>query len=168
MQDVNSHYIRGATTEELLQRIKDLLPALPNGAELASRFETVGWDKLAAALPTLQGRAKTLRDLVEGARYVIAGRPLTLDDKASKLLEEAGPAVLPELLSELEKVTPWQPVALEAAVRAFAERTGQKLGKVAQPLRAALTGTTVSPPVFDVMAVLGREEALARIRDRAQ
>ena len=73
----------------------------------------------------------------------------------------------PRLLPQLEATTDWKVPALEAAVRAFAEATGQKLGKVAQPLRAALTGRTVSPPVFDVMAVLGREEALARIRDQA-
>ena len=61
----------------------------------------------------------------------------------------------------------WDSPSAGGAVRAFAEKSGQKLGKVAQPLRAALTGRTVSPPVFDVMAVLGREEALARIQDQA-
>jgi glutamyl-tRNA synthetase len=71
-------------------------------------------------------------------------------------------------LPQLESIADWQVPALEAAVRDFAEATGQKLGKVAQPLRAALTGKAVSPPVFDVMAVLGREEALARIRDQAR
>jgi glutamyl-tRNA synthetase len=72
------------------------------------------------------------------------------------------------LLPEIESVTDWQVPALEAAVRAFAESAGVKLGKIAQPLRAALTGKSVSPPVFDVMAALGRDEALARIRDQAR
>ncbi len=71
-----------------------------------------------------------------------------------------------KLLLQLEATPDWTGPALEALVRTFAEATGQKLGKIAQPLRAALTGRTVSPPVFDVMAVLGREEALARIRDQ--
>ena len=75
---------------------------------------------------------------------------------------------LAELLVQLEQVQDWQTASLEAIVRAYAERAGQKLGGVAQPLRAALTGSTVSPPVFDVMSVLGREEALARLRDQAQ
>jgi glutamyl-tRNA synthetase len=71
------------------------------------------------------------------------------------------------LLPQLEAAADWQVPALEAIVRAFAEASGQKLGNVAQPLRAALTGRAVSPPVFDVMAVLGREEALSRIRDQS-
>ena len=90
----------------------------------------------------------------------------TIDEKAAKLLDAAGHTSLAELLSQLEAAPDWQTSALEGLVRTYAERTGAKLGKVAQPLRAALTGSSVSPPVFDVMAVLGREEALARIRDQ--
>jgi glutamyl-tRNA synthetase len=93
--------------------------------------------------------------------------PIALDDKAAKLLDAEARATLAKALPQLEATTDWKVPALEAAVRGFAEATGQKLGKVAQPLRAALTGRSVSPPVFDVMAVLGREEALARIRDQA-
>src|SRR6185295_10761027 len=106
--------------------------------------------------------AKTLRELVDGAAYLIAERPLALDDKAAKLLDADARALLGGLLPGLEAVQDWAAPALEAAVRTFAEVGGHKLGKVAQPLRAALTGRSVSPPVFDVMAVLGREEALAR------
>jgi glutamyl-tRNA synthetase len=108
-----------------------------------------------------------LNDLVAGAGYMLATRPLVLDEKAAKLLDAEGRANLAELLSQLEAAPEWQAPALEALVRTYAERTGAKLGKVAQPLRAALTGSSVSPPVFDVMAVLGREEVLARIRDQA-
>ena len=90
-----------------------------------------------------------------------------LDDKAKKLLEGDARPLLTRLKAELSQVPDWQPAALETAVKAFAAAAGQKLGQVAQPLRAALTGRAVSPPVFDVMAVLGRAETLARIQDQA-
>src|SRR5436190_1070088 len=166
--DVNSHYIRQASSDELIQRIRELLPELPDGADIAAKIEKASWDRLAKALPSLKERAKTLNDLVAGAGYLLATRPLALDEKAAKLLDAEGRASLAELLSQLEAAPDWQTSALEALVRTHAERTGAKLGKVAQPLRAALTGSSVSPPVFDVMAVLGREEALARIRDQAR
>jgi glutamyl-tRNA synthetase len=134
---------------------------------LVARFGTVGWDRLAAALPALKERAKTLQELVDGAAYLIAERPLVLDDKASKLLDADARALLAKLLARLEAAD-WTVTALETAVKAFAEASGLKLGKVAQPLRAALTGRSVSPPVFNVMAVLGREECLARIGDQAK
>jgi glutamyl-tRNA synthetase len=167
LADVNAHYIRQASDPELLRRLKDLLPHLENGGEIAAKFERVGWDRLAAALPTLKERAKTLLDLIDGAAYLTAERPLALDDKAAKVLDADARATLAQLLPQLQAVADWQVPTLEAVVRAFAEKAGHKLGKVAQPLRAALTGRSVSPPVFDVMAVLGREEALARIRDQA-
>ena len=168
LADVNSHYIRQASEAELIRRIKELLPELPDGAEIAARIEKAGWDRLAKALPSLKERAKTLNDLVDGAGYLLATRPLALDEKAAKLLDaRAAAPASPSCCAQLEAAPDWQAPALEALVRAYAEQTGQKLGKVAQPLRAALTGRSVSPPVFDVMAVLGREEALARIRDQA-
>src|SRR5262245_37959481 len=167
LADVNSHYLRQASEEELIARIKELLPYRPEAAQLKARFEAVGWDRLAAALPGLKPRAKTLLDLIDGASWLIAERPLALDDKAKKLLEGDAPALLGRLKVELSQVTDWQPATLETAVKAFAAAGGQKLGQVDQPLRAALTGRAVSPPVFDVMAVLGRAETLARIQDRA-
>ena len=140
---------------------------MPKAVPPKARFEAVGWDRLAAALPALKPRAKTLLDLIDGAFWLIAERPLPLDDKATKLLEGDGRPLLARLKAELSQVPDWQPAALETAVKAFAAATGQKLGQVAQPLRAALTGRAVSPPVFDVMAVLGRAETLARIQDQA-
>jgi glutamyl-tRNA synthetase len=167
LADVNAHYIRQASDAELLRRTKDYLAGADGGAELAARFDAVGWDRFARALPTLKGRAKTLQELVDGAAYVIAVRPLALDDKAQKALDATARSMLAKLLPQLEAAPDWQVPALEGIVRAFAEASGQKLGNIAQPLRAALTGRPVSPPVFDVMAVLGREEALSRIRDQA-
>jgi glutamyl-tRNA synthetase len=167
LADVNSHYIRQASDAELIERIKAILPELDKGTEIAAGLERVGWDRLAAALPTLKERAKTLVDLVQGAAYLTVQRPIALDDKAGKLFDAEARATLAKLLPQLEAAPDWTVPALEGSVRAFAEAAGQKLGKVAQPLRAALTGRSVSPPVFDVMVVLGREEALARIRDQA-
>jgi len=172
MEDVNAHYIRQASEAELLQRIQAFLPFLESdgaegGPQQAERFAAVGWDRLAAALPALKERAKTLKELVDGAGYLTAVRPLVLDDKAAKALPQDARALLGRLVPHLEAVPDWEVTALEGLVRQFAEAGGAKLGTVAQPLRAALTGKTVSPPVFDVMAALGREEALARIRDQA-
>jgi glutamyl-tRNA synthetase len=168
LADVNAHYIRQASPDELLARIKDFLPDAEGGPALASRIQAVGWDKLAAALPSLKERAKTLKELVDGAGYLLASRPLALDDKAAKLLDAEARANLAKLLALFEGVADWKAPAIEAVVRDFVSASGLKLGKIAQPLRAALTGSAVSPPVFDVMAVLGRDEALARIRDQAQ
>jgi glutamyl-tRNA synthetase len=123
--------------------------------------------KLLAAMPGLKERAKTLRELLDGAGFLFADRPIALDEKADALLDAKTRATLAALLPKLEAAEPWQAPKLEEVVRSYAEAAGAKLGKIAQPLRAALTGKTVSPPVFDVMAVLGREEALARIRDQA-
>jgi len=167
LADVNSHYIRQAEEKELIERVKDLCQHIAGGAELAARFNAVGWDRLAAALPGLKPRAKTLLDLIDGASYLLAERPVPLDDKAKKLLEGQARTILRQLKAELDQVSDWRAPPLEDVVKAFATAKGQKLGQVAQPLRAALTGRAVSPPVFDVMAVLGRAESLARIEDQA-
>jgi glutamyl-tRNA synthetase len=168
LADVNAHYIRQASPDQLLARLRDVLPDSEGGPALAGRIQAVGWDKLAAALPSLQERAKTLKELIDGAGYLLTSRPLALDDKAAKLLDAEARANLAKLLALFEGVADWKAPAIEAVVRDFVSASGLKLGKIAQPLRAALTGSAVSPPVFDVMAVLGRDEALARIRDQAQ
>ena len=126
-------------------------------------METAGWGKLAAAVPSLKERAKTLKELVEGAEYVIGAR--APDDKAKAVLTAEALAGNRAIAAALSQSPDWTAAALEDIVRQHAERTGAKLGKLAQPLRAALTGRTVSPPVFDVMAVLGREETLRRLAD---
>ncbi len=166
LADVNGHWIRQASPAELLAHLRGFLPHLEGGAELEARFAAVGWDRLEAALPGLKERAKTLVELVNGAAWLIAERPLTFDDKAAKQLDAAAKTTLAALVTRLQAVNDWTTPSLEAAVRAHAEATGAKLGTLAQPLRAALTGKTVSPPVFDVLAALGRDEALARLRDQ--
>jgi glutamyl-tRNA synthetase len=167
LEDLNGHYIRTADDQELLLRIEDLLPYLPAGAAITARLDADMRAKLLIAMPGLKERAKTLIELINGTDFLFADRPLPLDEKAQKLLDGEGRQRLSDLLPKLEAADHWKPSELEEIVRTYAEATGAKLGKVAQPLRAALTGKSVSPPVFDVLAVLGREEALARIRDQA-
>jgi len=167
LEDLNGHYIRNASDDELLRRIGDILPEIDGGAAIKSKLDAGGWDRLKRAMPGLKDRAKTVRDLIDGADFLLAERPLPLDDKAAGLLNAEAKATIAALLPRLEQVSGWQPGALESEVRAFAGETGLKLGKIAQPLRAALTGKAVSPPVFDVMHALGRDEALARLRDQA-
>lgn len=167
LADLNGHYIRKADDAELLTHIRAFLPDAPDGKALLAAVERAGWNKLASALPGLKERAKTLPELVDGARFLLVDRPIALDDKATGLLDPAARSLLKDLHARLAGAPAWTAPALEAEVRTFAEATGAKLGKVAQPLRAALTGRAVSPPVFDVMAVLGREESLARIADQA-
>ncbi|MEQ1717886.1 MAG: glutamate--tRNA ligase [Hyphomicrobium sp.] len=149
----------------LAHEVTAQLPGVTTGAQLSARFEQAGWTKLAAAIPSLKERAKTLAELVQGALYLVAPRPLSLDVKAAKLIDADAKAKLIALVARFAVAPEWNAAALEALVKAYAEETGEKLGKVAQPLRAVLTGRTVSPPVFDVLEVLGREESMARISD---
>jgi glutamyl-tRNA synthetase len=152
----------------LAREVEDRVPGAATGADLARLFEARGWEAFAAALPALKERAKTLAELVGQALFLVAPRPIRLDDKAQKLMDAEARAILKAIVPRLEISADWNPAALEALVRGYAEETGTKLGKVAQPLRSALTGRTVSPPVFDVMGVLGRDETLARLADQAR
>ena len=166
LESINGHYIRHMTDADLLAEIERVLPHLAGGAALAAKLTPELRAKLVAAMPGLKERAKTLVDLLDGAGYLFADRPLTLDDKATHLLTGESRMLLGEIAQELTAVEPWSPASTEQAIRAFAERKGVKLGSVAQPLRAALTGRTTSPPIFDVLAVLGKSESLGRLRDQ--
>lgn len=201
LDDLNGHYIRQSSDDELLARIKDMLPhldfaalraleidpkappradvalaheiaalapSIPDGNALAARFADAGWEKVSAAMPALKERAKTLAELVVGALFLVADTPLKLDEKAAKLIDADARTTLAALLPRFTAAREWTAGALEAEVRAYSEETGAKLGKVAQPLRAALTGRSVSPPVFTVLEVLGREKSLERIKVCAQ
>ena len=153
-----------------MRRIREFLPEAEGGPAAGRPGSTrSAGTSSPRRLPSLKGRAKTLKELVDGAAYLLAEAPACAGRQGGQGARCRTPArCSPSCCRELEAVADWQVPALEAAVRAFGEASGLKLGKVAQPLRAALTGKSVSPPVFDVMAVLGREEALARIRDQAR
>ena len=168
LADLNGHYIRKASDDELVQRLKELLEVIDGGPEKLSKLERDGgWEKLRIALPGLKERTKTLLELVDGAAFLFAKRPLSLDEKAAKLIDSDAKTILSALIPKFEAAPEWTAAALEAEVRTFAETSGAKLGKIAQPLRAALTGRSISPPVFDVMHALGREETIARLKDQA-
>jgi glutamyl-tRNA synthetase len=167
LENLNGHYLRETPDDEIVRRLKALVPELPDGAALAARIGAEGWEKLERAMPGLRERAKTLVELLDNAAFLFAKRPLVLDEQAAKLLDAQGRDTIAQLLPRLEAVEPWAIKDLEAAVRSFADETGRKLGKVAQPLRAALTGKSTSPGIFDVLDVLGRDESLARLRDQS-
>ena len=168
LENLNGHYMREASDERLVEAMKEMLPHVDGGPEMLEALARPGNEaKLMAAMPGLKERAKTLVELQHSSGFLFASRPLTMEDKAKALLDDGGREVMAKLLPELESVNDWAVEPLEAAVRAFAEANELKLGKVAQPLRAALTGSTQSPPIFDVLAVLGRDESLGRLRDQA-
>ena len=166
LENLNGHYIRGSTDIALLQAVDQLLPHLADGTAVAAKMTPRLREQWLAAMPSLKERAKTLVDLIDGAYFLLADRPIQLDDKATALLTPEASALLRDVESELAAVEPWTVEATERTVRAFAERKGAKLGAIAQPLRAALTGRTTSPGIFEVMVVLGKAESLARIGDR--
>ena len=166
LENLNGHYLRAASDAEIVRRLKALIPELPDGGAMLARIGGDGWAKLERAMPGLKERAKTLVELLDNAAFLFADRPIALDKAATKVLDRPGRDMLTRLLPRLEAVEPWTYQTLEAAVRGFADETGVKLSNVAQPLRAALTGRSTSPGIFDVLEVLGRGESLARISDQ--
>jgi glutamyl-tRNA synthetase len=154
LEHLNGHYIREADDARLARLVADTL-AIPDAV-----------DTLTRAMPSLKMRAANINELADGARFLFATRPLAMDDAAAALLADPAPATLKAAHAALDAVHNWDTEALEAAVRGVAETLGIKLGQVAQPLRAALTGRKTSPGIFDVLVSLGREESLGRIADR--
>ena len=167
LENLNGLYMRQSSDQDLLAALKVILPEIGPARGLGATLSPELEAKFLAAMPGLKERAKTLIELLDSAFYLYAERPLRLDDKASSLLDEAARQRLPLIAAKLAAVGDWSPAPLEAAVRAYVEESGLKLGQAAQPLRAALTGRAMSPGLFDVMAVLGREETLARLADQA-
>ena len=157
LASVNGHYLRqtdpSVLVDLVLPRLTATLGDAPDAAALA---------RLTAAIPPLRDRAKTVVELAESALPYARTAPLPFTDKATALLTPEAKSRLARLADTLAAAE-WTVEALEAGVRAFADAEGQKLGAVAQPLRAALTGTTVSPGIFDVLVILGRDETLARL-----
>ncbi len=165
LENMNGHYLRAMPDDARWStRCSATLPYLPGGDALAARLDDGVRAQLLAAMPGLKERAKTLVELLDGAMFLFAERPLAMDAKASEILARSD-GILPALLPRLEALPDWSAASAEAAVRAYAEETGAKLGQVAQPLRAALTGRSTSPGIFDVLEVLGREESLGRLHD---
>ncbi len=162
LESVNSHYLKEADDERLYELIASDLATHKN-APLTKEDQT----RVVAGVEGLKPRAKTLLELATAAAIYVRPRPLSFDPKAEGLLDEEARHRLGEIAERLSKLGEWQVDILEKSIKAYAEDVGVKLGKVAQPLRAALTGTTVSPGIFDVMAVFGKEETIARLGDVA-
>ena len=165
LEAINGHYIRHADDAYLVDNIARILPEIDLETPLGKALQSAERGKLLAAMPGLKERAKTLVELIDSAAYLFAMRPLSFEEKAQNILDDGGSEVLRDLLPALAGLEEWSAESTEQAVRDFAEAKELKLGKVAQPLRAALTGRTTSPGVFDVLAVLGKDECIARLQD---
>jgi glutamyl-tRNA synthetase len=144
-----------------------VLDYVPEGPALKAKLDDTTRAQLLQAMPSLKERAKTLLELIAGSYFIFADRPLEIEAKAQALLTNEARSLIARLRGVLEQVSPWSAQTTEASMRNFAEQNNLKLGAVAQPLRAALTGRTTSPGIFEVLAVLGREESLARLADQA-
>jgi len=155
LENLNGHYIREADDERLAQLVTPRLP-----------YDGTDERLLVRAMPELKARAHDLNQLAEGAHFLFTPRPLRPDEAAAALLTPDARQNLQAAHAALSALDEGSHEALESAIREVAERQGVKLGKLAQPLRAALTGRTTSPGIFDVLALLGRDESLARIADQ--
>jgi glutamyl-tRNA synthetase len=167
LENLNGHYIRHSDDQSLVSMFEGVLDYVPGGADLKPKLNATTRAQLLQAMPSLKERAKTLIELIDGAYFIFADRPLEIEPKAQAVLTAENRELIGRLRVALEAVTPWTAETTEAAMRAFAEANNLKLGAVAQPLRAALTGRTTSPGIFDVLAVLGRQECLDRLGDQA-
>jgi glutamyl-tRNA synthetase len=161
LENINGHYIREADDARLTDLVAPFVAAR-TGRELTADDNHL----LQRSMPVLKPRAKDLLELAEGATFLFRTRPLDIDDRAAALLSGDGAVLLAAAERALSSAE-WTNEALDAAVRGVAETAGVGLGKVAQPLRAALTGRTTSPGIFDVLLLLGRDESLARLADQA-
>ncbi|MEO1331304.1 MAG: glutamate--tRNA ligase [Pseudomonadota bacterium] len=157
---VNGQHLKMTPPDALLAEFLSFREALGRPALSAPQHA-----RLLAALPAAAERAKTLVELEDVAAFALAERPLEPDEKAAKAVADTPVARFVALRAALADLPAWEKDALDRAVRAVAEQEGEKLGKVAGPLRAALTGRGVSPGAFDVMAALGRDETLGRLDD---
>jgi glutamyl-tRNA synthetase len=157
LDNLNAHYIRQTDDSVLAGEVAALLRR--SGRALGDEAKA----RLIAAMPGLKERAKTLVELAASAEFLFTDGARELDPQADKLLTSDARKLLGELVTELAQVD-WTASALEEKTRSFADAKGVKLGQAAQPIRAALTGKTSSPPVFAMLEVLGREESLVRLR----
>ncbi len=168
LENLNGHYMRATDDAELLDHWKVYLAHAEDGAPVLAWLSDASNSQTAlTALPGLKERAKTLVELTDAASYLWRARPLDTDEKARKILNDDARQILGELLPILSGVDEWAAEPLETAVKAYAEDKELKLGKVAQPLRAALTGRGTSPGIYDVLVALGRAESLGRIQDQS-
>jgi glutamyl-tRNA synthetase len=160
LTNLNGHYLRHSDDRSLTDLV------LPRLAEIIGhKLDEAQRNRVLEAMAGLKERAKTLTELAESAVFFLRARPLPLEPKAAEILAEDGQRSLAAFAQILAALPDWRQDRLESEARSFAEAHHLKLGKLAQPLRVALTGSTVSPPIFEVMQILGRDESLGRIND---
>jgi len=162
LTSLNGHYIRHSEDAELLDLVRPVLENL-----LGYGIENDALARLKNGLSGLKERVKNINELSESALFYVRKRPLPVDNKARKYLDEQGRRMVDIARDELAGISSWSHDELENRIREAAAARDQNLGKLAQPLRAALTGSSVSPGIFEVMEILGREETLGRLEDAA-
>ena len=160
LTSINGVYIRNSSDEHLMKYVRPIMEK-----ELGSALTEEQAVRVMAGMADLKERAKNLNDLAKSAMFYVRPRPLPLlSDKAGRLISD-GKAALETLSAEMQGVSEWKHDVLEQMARDYAEQNGVKLGAAAQPLRAAVTGSEVSPPIFRIMEILGKEETLSRLDD---
>ncbi len=160
LENLNGLYLRAADDA----RLTALIAPRVAGA-LGRELLPADHDLLQRTMPELKKRANNINDLAAGSLFYLRTRPIPMDEAAAKLLASSAPGLLDGIRARFAVQTDWTAAALEDTARAIAEREGVKLGQIAQPLRAAVTGAAQSPGLFEVMHVLGRDEVLGRIDD---
>ncbi|WP_455466698.1 glutamate--tRNA ligase [Bartonella sp. B39] len=163
---INGHYIRTSNDQDLFVAALHILPEIEGGLKIIERLDEQRRDQFFKAIPNLKERSKTLCELIDNASFIFTQRPLLLDEKAQTLLDKNGLAILENIYHALKACPSWDTETLSETLRSYAQTQDIKLGAVAQPLRAALTGRATSPGIFDVLILLGRDEALNRINDQ--
>ena len=159
LENICGQHIAATDDAALLHEIEGFLAATD-----AAPLDDTQRNGLLTAMYCLKDRAKTLPQLLEKAHFVLSSRPLDRDEKSEQLLDTVSRGILSELTPQLQNAS-WDRDTLEGLVAALAEAHDTKLGKLAGPLRAALAGRAVSPSVFDMMLVIGRDETIARLED---
>jgi len=158
LENLNGHYLREADDARLAELVAPRV-----GRRLEIMLSDANLSILIQAMASLKPRAKNLNEIAEGAEFLFKNCPLDFDEKASALLDDSARVLLRKTADAFQPVQSWTVEAIEDVIRRVAEDAGLGLGKVAQPLRAALTGRTVSPGIFDVLFLLGKEESLERL-----
>ena len=162
LENLSGQHIRATEDAALLAAVEDYL-AVHNRRGLSDHQR----GQMLKAMPGLKERSKTIPQIIEMAEYLLTSRPIVPDAAGARVLASVSRGILDRLTSRLQNAS-WTATDLQAEVREFAAGEGMGLGKIAQPLRVALTGRTISPSVFDMMEILGREESIARIADSAE
>jgi len=159
LTNLNAHYIREMADAELMPLVLPLVEK-----KIGGPIDALGLKRIEAGLNGVKQRSRTLVELADNlVFYARSGAPAIADDKARGMLTADAKALLGKLATALQGENDWSEKTMEDAIRRFAEAQGVKLGQVAQPLRVALTGSTASPGIFEVLSVLGPAEAHQRL-----